>query len=77
MYSIEIMCIICSRCLCKGCTTSQQAKNNSTGLKKCSGIIIPYLYSHVGSGDLGIGEEEEGGGAGLQMGDVFGGVVIF
>ena len=29
---IEIMCIIGSTSLCKGCTTSQQAKNNSTGL---------------------------------------------
>ena len=26
-------------------------------------------------GDLGEGEEEEGGGAGLEMGDVLGGVV--
>ena len=28
----------------------------------------------MGSGDLGDGEEEEEGGAGLGMGDVFGGV---
>ena len=28
----EIMCIIGSRKLCKGCTTSPQAKNNSTCL---------------------------------------------
>ena len=28
----KIMCVICSRKLCKGCTTSQQAKNNTTCL---------------------------------------------
>ena len=31
----------------------------------------------MGSGDLGDGEEDEGGGAGLGMGDVFGGVATF
>ena len=37
-----------------------------------------YTDSQVGSdGDLGDGEEEEGGGAGLGMGDVLGGVVTF
>ena len=38
---------------------------------------VQYRDSQVGSdGDLGEGEEE-GGGAGLGMGDVLGGVVIF
>ena len=33
------------------------------------------IHVQVGMGDLG--EGEEGGGAGLEMGDVFGGVVTF
>ena len=48
-----------------------------TCLTKCAVCSVQYRDSQVGSdGDLSEGEEEEGGGAGLGIGDVLGGVVI-
>ena len=65
------MCV----CVCVWQITIQREQKSVLPNVWCS---VQYRDSQVGSdGDLGEGEEEEGGGAGLEMGDVLGGEVTF